>query len=392
MIYVRNCSLCHTEVTSADRSSYLRALRKKQVCRKCYDTRRHEAQTSSKLIDLTGQIINNNYIIKICLEKSKHGQVLWLTECVNCKLHKNKLATQIKMYGGCRNCSGLPSGYVGLLKLFKVYSSQASKSGKMFDLSIEQFRILTSSNCDYCGIEPRQLTKNYNKSKNPPTWGNYYFNGIDRKNNNIGYIWNNCLPCCWTCNQAKKAQSYEKFTSWLDRITKFKNANIPKIYVLCGMISSGKSTYCKNAAKHGFVIINDDNIVKLLHADDYTLYDKELKVLYKMTENQILGTSLAMHRSVIIDRGLNVSKRGRQRWIALAKSFDVRCEAIVFHRDKPEVHAKRRFESDNRGHSLDYWLNVANEHNKIYNEPTLEEGFDNVHHINFQDVKCGVVV
>lgn len=165
-----------------------------------------------------------------------------------------------------------------------------------------------------------------------------------------------------------------------------------KIYVLVGYIASGKSSYCKNAARSGAIIINDDSIVNMLHAGDYTLYDKELKFLYKVTENQILGTSLAMHRTVIIDRGLNVSKRGRQRWIALAKSFDVQCEAIVFHHDKLAVHAKRRFESDNRGHSYEYWLNVANEHNKIYEEPTRDEGFDAVHYINFEDVKCGVII
>jgi predicted kinase len=166
----------------------------------------------------------------------------------------------------------------------------------------------------------------------------------------------------------------------------------PKIYVLVGMIASGKSTYCQNAAKQGSIIMNDDAVVNLVHADNYTLYDKRLKILYKTVENNIISLGLCLGRPVIIDRGLNVGKKSRQRWIALANSFDVQCEAIVFPKDAVEVHAKRRFEKGSRGHSYDYWLDVATEHNKQYDEPTLDEGFALVHHINFQDVKCWVVV
>jgi predicted kinase len=164
----------------------------------------------------------------------------------------------------------------------------------------------------------------------------------------------------------------------------------PKIYVLVGMVASGKSTYCSNAAKHGQIILNDDAIVEMLHADDYTLYDKKLKILYKSIENNIISLGLCMGRTVVIDRGLNVSKQARQRWIALARSFDVPCEAVVFPLDAPEVHAKRRFESSNRGHSFDYWLNVARTHRSAYATPTAAEGFDNVHFIAcFEDVING---
>jgi len=165
-----------------------------------------------------------------------------------------------------------------------------------------------------------------------------------------------------------------------------------KIYVLVGMIASGKSTYCKNAAKHNQVIVNDDDIVNMLHADDYTLYDKKLKILYKSIENNIISLGLCMGKTIVIDRGLNVSKRGRQRWVAIARSFDILCEAIVFPKDKNEVHAKRRFEKDNRGHSYDYWLKVANEHDRQYEEPTCVEGFDKVHHIQYTDITGGLII
>ena len=165
-----------------------------------------------------------------------------------------------------------------------------------------------------------------------------------------------------------------------------------KLQVLVGMIASGKSTYAKHAARRGVICLNDDAVVNLLHADDYTLYDKGLKLLYKTVENHIIGTALAMRRTVIVDRGLNVSVWGRRRWLALAKSFDVPCEALVFKNEGPHVHARRRADSDSRGHDLAYWLDVAQAHHDSYSTPTKAEGFDNIHSITWEEIKEGKVI
>jgi len=165
-----------------------------------------------------------------------------------------------------------------------------------------------------------------------------------------------------------------------------------KLQVLVGMIASGKSTYAHNAAQRGVICMNDDAIVNMLHADDYTLYDKSLKILYKSVENHIIGTALAMQRIVMVDRGLNVSVRGRKRWIALANSFDVPCEAIVFKNEGPDVHARRRSQMDSRGHSYDYWINVANRHQSEYKEPSTDEGFSSVIPISFEEIQEGRII
>lgn len=159
-----------------------------------------------------------------------------------------------------------------------------------------------------------------------------------------------------------------------------------KLQILVGMISSGKSTYCQHAAKNGFLCLNDDAIVNMLHANNYVLYNKDLKPIYKAIENNIVGSILLANKSIIIDRGLNISLEGRRRWIALAKSFDIVCEAIVFKNDGIQVHANRRFVSDSRGHSLEFWQKVAERHNLLYTEPSFEEGFDAIHHIAFESI------
>ena len=158
------------------------------------------------------------------------------------------------------------------------------------------------------------------------------------------------------------------------------------------MICSGKSTYASNAAKKGLIICNDDSIVNLLHGNHYTLFNKKLKILYKSIENHILTMSLGMGLSVLVDRGLCVSAKGRRRWLSLAKSFDVPCEAIVFPNEGPEVHAKRRFEQDNRGHTYEYWLKTAQAHYDNYMVPSWEEDFAKVHFITWQEIKKGRVI
>lgn len=166
---------------------------------------------------------------------------------------------------------------------------------------------------------------------------------------------------------------------------------VPKIQVLVGMIASGKSTYCKSAASQGSLVVNDDAIVNMLHGDNYTLYSKELKTLYKSVENHVVASVLLTGRNVLVDRGLNLSIRGRQRWLSLARSFDVSVEAIVFNNEGPEIHATRRAASDGRGHDYVYWLKVASHHNDHYEPPTVAEGFDAVHVISFDEINEGKV-
>lgn len=151
------------------------------------------------------------------------------------------------------------------------------------------------------------------------------------------------------------------------------------IEVLVGMIASGKSTWAARRANEGWVVLNDDAIVSAVHGGDYTLYSKELKFLYKSIEDHILHTAVAMGRNVVVDRGLDIRATSRRRWIALAKSLDVPINAVIFKKEAPEVHARRRSDSDSRGHDYNYWLKeVAEVHDRQWVRPSRDEGFDDI--------------
>lgn len=150
------------------------------------------------------------------------------------------------------------------------------------------------------------------------------------------------------------------------------------IYVLCGQICSGKSTFCKEEALNGSIVVNDDAIVKAVHADNYLLYDPKLKVLYKGIENQIITLGVSLGRNVVIDRP-NVQRKTRLRYLNIAHSLDQKCILYVFHRHNYRVHAKRRFEKDARGRTLQEWIDVAKRNEEEYEEPLVEkEPFDEI--------------
>lgn len=156
---------------------------------------------------------------------------------------------------------------------------------------------------------------------------------------------------------------------------------MPKLQILIGNIASGKTTYCRTKLLEDFICVNDDAIVSMIHGGVYTGYDKNLKPLYKSIENQIINFGIALGKSVIVDRGVNIKAESRKRLIGIAKSLDVEVEAVVFPFLSDEEHAHRRYFSDSRGLQYGYWLGVARYNNKNYEPPTIEEGFSNIIHI-----------
>ena len=148
------------------------------------------------------------------------------------------------------------------------------------------------------------------------------------------------------------------------------------IQVLVGTIASGKSTYCRRKAHEGWLTINDDDILNMLHAGEYPLYDEKLKPLYKSIEDSALHAAILCGKDVIIDRGVNIRRVSRMRWIAIGHAVDVRVEAVVFPFCSPKEHSERRMNSDPRGLTSEYWTMVAEKHISQYEQPVIEEGFD----------------
>lgn len=131
--------------------------------------------------------------------------------------------------------SQYPSGKANQNATLRIYKKSAEKRKIPWELSEETVLKLFSQNCFYCGAPPMNCADKKNSR------GAFIYNGIDRKDNNLGYTIENCVSCCGICNRAKNQMPFDAFSAWLDRI-KNKNQSLLKYFVLNRKVDiSGKS-------------------------------------------------------------------------------------------------------------------------------------------------------
>ena len=172
-------------------------------------------------IEMTGKRFGRLTVIRI--DRSYHDKVQWWCRC-DCGKEGRHRGSDLRrgIVKSCRclshdNChkSHLEKtdpirGAVN--KLLTAYKNGSKSRKLVFDLDVETFRRLTSGNCFYCGIKPMQVIasgKNY-----------YYYNGLDRINNDLGYMESNTVTCCKNCNKSKSAFSQLYFYNWVKRTHK----------------------------------------------------------------------------------------------------------------------------------------------------------------------------
>jgi hypothetical protein len=107
----------------------------------------------------------------------------------------------------------LPYGESAFNQLFKSYRNTANKRNLDFELLKDEFREIVNKDCFYCGMPPTYKTFTHKQYKT----GGYICNGIDRVDNNIGYVNSNIVPCCRHCNTMKMTMTTNDF---LDKVTR----------------------------------------------------------------------------------------------------------------------------------------------------------------------------
>ena len=87
---------------------------------------------------------------------------------------------------------------------YSTYKSNATKRGRAFDLTMEQFDSITSKPCHYCG--------EYD------VYEDMAFTGVDRIDSSKGYSFDNCVPCCRMCNSMKSDLNLDIFLKKINKI------------------------------------------------------------------------------------------------------------------------------------------------------------------------------
>ena len=132
------------------------------------------------------------------------------TKSCGCAQKDAVLATNVKKRIGF--------GESNMKMTFLNYVRGAQSRGLKFELTVDQFKFLTQQPCSYCGSKPSQVCAARNH------YGEFIYNGIDRVNNDYGYVRGNVCPCCGVCNKAKGRLSRKEFLEMAFRISAHQQA------------------------------------------------------------------------------------------------------------------------------------------------------------------------
>jgi len=106
----------------------------------------------------------------------------------------------------------LPEGVAAFNSMVSNIQHGAKARQLEWNLTDEQVAYLTKQQCYYCGAEPSQV------SHPAKCNGVYVYNGLDRIDNDKGYMIDNVVPCCIKCNRAKRTMTLGEFESWIVRV------------------------------------------------------------------------------------------------------------------------------------------------------------------------------
>lgn len=174
--------------------------------------------------NLKGNKYNKLYVISYSHKKiyispnsfKKYPRYYWNCKC-DCGNFVAVLSTRLKN-NTTRSCGCLKGkskirkhGEASFDNLYHLYKKRALERGLCFKLSKKHFRKLTQQKCHYSKTPPNHL---YKLNRISP----YIGNGIDRKDNNVGYTVKNSVPCCLICNRAKSSLTYREFKNYIKRI------------------------------------------------------------------------------------------------------------------------------------------------------------------------------
>lgn len=126
----------------------------------------------------------------------------------------------------CRKCfvstsSGRPllPDNLGAKRAVKTqYRLEAKRRGLPFTLTEEQFNLLITSPCHYCGLPPSTPVSITSSAAHE----DFRYTGVDRVDSSQGYSISNCVPCCKHCNFAKLDRPLDEWLGWIQRIYRFQ--------------------------------------------------------------------------------------------------------------------------------------------------------------------------
>lgn len=170
--------------------------------------------------DLRGQKFGRLTFIEP-IKRDKKRNIIWLLKC-DCGNIIERISSNVTS-GKSKSCGCYQREIVGNLKrlgngqstinaVFGQYKRYSERIGREFSLTKEEFIFMTTQDCFYCGAKPQP------RKHHTYFVGEFLCNGIDRVDSSRGYVLDNCVPCCPTCNRAKNNTPINEFLSWVSMV------------------------------------------------------------------------------------------------------------------------------------------------------------------------------
>jgi hypothetical protein len=124
----------------------------------------------------------------------------------------------------CGDRARKPLEEVIVTQILSYYKRNAKLRNIPWLLTRDQFRGLILSPCFYCGETKGNSTKTTWSAKGGPN-REMTNNGIDRKDNTLGYSLDNSVSCCKHCNFAKHSFTLDEFREWIIKTNRYLESN-----------------------------------------------------------------------------------------------------------------------------------------------------------------------
>jgi len=162
--------------------------------------------------DLTGLRVGRLTVVCKTDLKASSREYLWkcICDCGETVYHKGSHLNCKQPILSCGCLQDDKADRAAFKQVYRNYRNNAKQRGLQFDLTEDEFENISTQPCHYCG---RIFTNTLHHKDSV-----FVYSGIDRRNNDIGYVIDNCLPCCRVCNRGKRGMSYIDFCNYLLKI------------------------------------------------------------------------------------------------------------------------------------------------------------------------------
>ncbi len=149
-----------------------------------------------------------------------------------------------------------------------------------------------------------------------------------------------------------------------------------KLMILVGNIGSGKSTLVEDLVKLNYFVICKDSLRYMLGGNNY-IFDEKLEDVIHKTSISMLRQLMKKKVSIVIDE-THMNKESRAEALEIANKHNYTTIAYILPKISKRESVKRRLSVNHGDTSKKIWEEVWDRKNAKYEEPTSEEGFDQI--------------